>query len=120
MEPGSRLIRKRTEAKIALRRILGDFLADRCGLEPCWYRLISTRDKHIPGTEKPSHIPALSQVFGMNDRLSDDLLVDCGLLYYVGEQLRFRKKEWDLLRGEFRLDDAEVMCRMRLSKKSSL
>jgi hypothetical protein len=108
MEPVSRTSCKRTEEKLALRSILGDFLADRGVLEPCWYRLISTRDKHIPNTEKPSHIPALSQVFGMNDRLSDDLLLACGLLYYHGDQLRVSKQQWELFLGEFRLYDVEV------------
>jgi hypothetical protein len=64
MEPGSRTSRKRTEAKLALRSILDDFLADRGVLEPYWYRLISTRDKDRPNTEKPSHIPALPRSLG--------------------------------------------------------
>jgi hypothetical protein len=57
---------------------------------------------------KPSHIPALSQVFGMNDMLSDELLLACGLLHYHGNQLRFREEQWELLQGEFQLYDAEV------------
>jgi hypothetical protein len=108
MKPGSRTSRKRFEAKIALWSIFGDFLADRCVMKPRWYHLISTRNKHIPGTEKPSHIPALSQVFGMNDMLSDELLLACGLLHYHGNQLRFREEQWELLQGEFQLYDAEV------------
>jgi hypothetical protein len=89
MKPGSRNRSTISEAKRALRRILGDFFADRSVAEPYWYRLISARDKHIPYTEKPAHIPALSHVFGMNDKLSDELLLACGLLYYHGEELRF-------------------------------
>jgi hypothetical protein len=65
----------RTEAKIALRSILGEFLAN-CGmLEPCWYRLFGGRNKYIPRTEEPSYIPALSKVLGMNDMLSEELLL---------------------------------------------
>jgi hypothetical protein len=97
MEPGGRNILKKAEARIALRSILGDFFADRSVSEACWYRLISGRDKYIPSTEKPSHIPALSRVFGISDRLSDELLLACGLLYYHGDQLRVRKKEWESL-----------------------
>jgi hypothetical protein len=108
MEPRSQRKRDKTEAKIALRSILGDFLANRRGMEPCWYRLVSTHDKHIPGTESPSPLPPISQVFGMNDIYSDELLLACGLLYYYGDQLRFREKEWDMLKGEFRLDDCET------------
>jgi hypothetical protein len=46
----------------------------------------------------------------MNDRLSDDLLLACGLLYYHGDQLRVSKQQWELFRGEFRLCDVEVTC----------
>jgi hypothetical protein len=108
MEPRSLRKRDKTEAKIALRSILGDFLANRRGMEPCWYRLVSTHNKHIPGTESPSPLPPISQVFGMNDIYSDELLLACGLLYYYGDQLRFRENQWDLLKGEFGLDDCET------------
>jgi hypothetical protein len=108
MEPRSQRKRDKTEAKIALRSILGDFLANRRGMEPCWYRLVSTHNKHIPGTESPSPLPPISQVFGMNAIYSDELLLACGLLYYYGDQLRFREDQWDLLKGEFGLDDCET------------
>jgi hypothetical protein len=102
---------ERTEAKkIALRSILGEFLANCSGeLEPCWYRIFGDRDKYIPNTEKPSHIPALSGVFGVNDELSDELLLACGLIYYHSGKLRIKNKEWESLLIEFRLnDDVEV------------
>jgi hypothetical protein len=66
--------RKGDEAKIALRSILSDFFADCYLLDSCWYRINSAQNKCIPGTELPSHIYALSKVFGMYDRVSDDLL----------------------------------------------
>ncbi len=97
MKAGSRNRPMNSEAIRALRSILGEFFADRSVSEPCWYRLISARDKYIPRTEKPAHIPALSHVFGMNDKLSDELLLACGLLYYHGEQLRVGEKEWESL-----------------------
>jgi hypothetical protein len=108
MKAGSRNRPMNSEAIRALRSILGEFFADRSVSEPCWYRLISARDKYIPRTEKPAHIPALSHVFGMNDKLSDELLLECGLLYYHGEQLRVNGKGWQSLLSEFRLDDVEV------------
>jgi hypothetical protein len=97
MEPEIGPIRGVKEAKIALRSILGEFFADRSVSEPCWYRIFGDRNKYIPNTEEPSHIPALSMVFGMNDKLSDELLLACGLLYYHGEQLRVRKSGWESL-----------------------
>ncbi len=74
MEPEIGPIRKRSEAKIALRSILGEFLSDCSVLEPCWYRIFGARDEYIPNTNEPSHTPALSKIFGMNDKLSDELL----------------------------------------------
>jgi hypothetical protein len=44
----------------------------------------------------------------MNDRLSDDLLLACGLLHYYGDQLRVSKQQWEFFRGEFRLYDVAV------------
>jgi hypothetical protein len=44
----------------------------------------------------------------MNDKLSDELLLACGLLYYHGEQLRVSTNGWQSLLSEFRLDDVEV------------
>jgi hypothetical protein len=108
MEPRSRRKNDAKKAKIALRSILGDFLANRRGMEPCWYRLVSTHNKHIPDTESPSPLPPISQVFGMNDIYSDELLLACGLLFYYGDQLRFREAEWELLKGEFKLHDCEI------------
>ena len=116
MEPDRRRSRKRTEAKIALRSILGEFLANCSVLEPCWYRIISTRNKYIPDTEEPSHISAVSKFFGMNDKLSDDLLLACGLLKPHGEGIRVNKTEWESLRREFRLDD-DVEVTAQTNKK---
>jgi hypothetical protein len=62
MEPEISPIRKEKEAKIALRSILGEFLANCSVLEPCWYRIFGARNKYIPNTEEPSHIPALSKI----------------------------------------------------------
>jgi hypothetical protein len=110
MEPDIRAALTKIEAKGALRSIFGRvFFADRSVSEPCWYRLTSARDQYIPSTEKPSRVPAQSRVFGISDKLSDELLLACGLLYYHSGKLRVRKNEWEsLTRSEFHLDDVEV------------
>jgi hypothetical protein len=104
---------ERTEAKIALRSILGEFLANCCGeLEPCWYRIFGARNKYIPNTtdEEPSPIPALSKVFGISDMLTDELLLACGLLEPYGEgEFRVNQEEWESLLKQFHLiDEVEV------------
>jgi hypothetical protein len=97
--------------------VLGEFLANCSVLEPCWYRIFGARNKFIPNTEEPSHIPALSKVFGMNDKLSDELLLKCGLLKrYGAEGIRVDKKWWESLRREFQLsDDVEVTAQTHRS-----
>jgi len=79
------------------------------GTDACWYQIISNSK---PLAKQDGRLPKLSELTGLGDALSDQLLMDCGLLKLTHKGVEMQSDQWETLQSYYGLgiEVTKVKC----------